>query len=53
MSQLPRRVSHTGTQAPFVQVFEGVPAGVSHVRPHTPQFISSVCMFTQTPPQNV
>jgi hypothetical protein len=53
MSQLWRSVSQAGTQAPFVQVFEVVPAGVAQTRPHIPQFISSVCMLTQTPPQNV
>jgi hypothetical protein len=53
MSQLARSVSQPGTHAPLVQTFVSVPAGVSQLRPHIPQFASSVCMLTQTPPQNV
>jgi hypothetical protein len=53
MSQVARNVSHVGTQTPLVQVFAVVPVGVSQIRPQTPQFCSSVCMFTQTELQNV
>src|SRR5262245_22561404 len=51
MSQLARSVSQTGTHAPALHVFDSVPAGVWHARPHVPQFMPSVCKLTQTPLQ--